>query len=95
MNKDLWEIGFWMDYENAYYPIRKEFVSGQWAFFKKAHEQGRLYKGKKSMHWDAQSETSLAKHELEYETVKDKKILEDDSIEDKLKVLDSILADNI
>ncbi len=74
MNKDLWGIGLWLDYENAYYPIRKEFVSGQWAFFKKAHEQDRLYKGKKSMHWDAQSETSLAKHELEYEAVKDTSI---------------------
>ena len=74
MNKDLWKIGFWLDYDNAYMPIRKEFISGQWAFFKKAYEQGRLYKGKKSMHWDAQSETSLAKHELEYETIKETSI---------------------
>ena len=71
MNEDLWKIGMWIDHDNAYMPITKEFISGEWAFFKKAWDQKRLYKGKKVMHWDAQSETSLAKHELEYENVKD------------------------
>ncbi|MCA9485404.1 MAG: isoleucine--tRNA ligase, partial [Nanoarchaeota archaeon] len=74
MNQDLWKLGVWMDHEGAYKPVEKEYVGGEWAFFKKAHEQGRLYKGKKVMHWDAETETSLAKHELEYETVKDKSI---------------------
>lgn len=71
MNEDFWKLGVWLDHENAYMPVKKEFISGEWAFFKKAWEQKRLYKGKKVMHWDAESETSLAKHELEYETVKD------------------------
>jgi isoleucyl-tRNA synthetase len=74
MNKDLWKLGIWMDYENAYMPIKKEYIEGEWLLFKKAWEQGRLYKGKKIMHWDADSETSLAKHELEYETIKDMSI---------------------
>src|SRR3989338_10664307 len=71
MNQDLAKLGIWMDYENAYMPVKKEFISGQWAFFKKAYEQGRLYKGMKVMHWDAETETSLAKHELEYENITD------------------------
>jgi len=74
MSKDLWRLGVWMDYENAYMPIKKEYIEGEWMLFKKAFEQGRLYKGKKIMHWDAESETSLAKHELEYETIKDTSI---------------------
>jgi isoleucyl-tRNA synthetase len=74
MNEDLWKLGVWMDHEGAYKPIEKDYVGGEWAFFKKAWEQGRLYKGKKVMHWDAETETSLAKHELEYETVKDESI---------------------
>ena len=74
MNEDLWKLGVWMDHKNAYMPIKKEFIDGQWAFFKKAWEQKRLYKGMKVMHWDAETETSLAKHELEYETVKDTSI---------------------
>jgi len=71
MNEDLSKLGVWMDFENAYMPVKKEFISGEWNFFKKAHEQGRLYKGMKVMHWDAETETSLAKHELEYENITD------------------------
>jgi len=60
-----------MDHKGAYKPVEKEFIDGEWAFFKKAWSQGRLYKGKKVMHWDAETETSLAKHELDYKTLKD------------------------
>jgi len=74
MNEDLWKFGVWLDHEGAYMPIKKEFISGQWMFFKKAWEQDRLYKGKKVMHWDAETETSLAKHELEYKNIKDKSV---------------------
>ena len=74
MNEDFWKLGIWLDHKNAYMPITKDYIGGQWAFFKKAWEQKRLYKGKKVMHWDAESETSLAKHELEYKNVKDKSI---------------------
>ncbi len=71
MDEDLWKLGVWMDYKDPYMPIKKEFIDGEWLLFKKAWEQKRLYKGKKVMHWDAETETSLAKHELEYENVKD------------------------
>jgi len=74
MDRDLWKMGVWMDHKNAYKPIKKEYVSGEWAFFKKAEEQGRIYKGKKVMHWDAENGTSLAKHELEYKNITDKSI---------------------
>lgn len=74
MDKDLLRLGVWMDYENSYKPIDNEFMSNEWFLIKKAHEQKRLYKGKKIMHWCANCETSLAKHELEYEKVKDKSI---------------------
>ena len=71
MSQDLWKLGVWIDYENAYMPIKKDWIGGEWSFFKKAWEQKRLYRGEKVMHWDAETETSLAKHELEYETIKD------------------------
>ena len=45
--QDFEKLGIWMDHEHAYKPIEKSFISGQWAFFKKAWDQGRLYKGKK------------------------------------------------
>ena len=71
MSQDLWKLGVWIDYENAYMPIKKDWIGGEWAFFKKALEQKRIYRGKKVMHWDAETETSLAKHELEYKMIKD------------------------
>jgi isoleucyl-tRNA synthetase len=74
MDEDLWKMGVWLDHKNAYKPITEDYVGGEWAFFKKADEQGRLYKGKKVMHWDAYNGTSLAKHELEYRTITDKSI---------------------
>ena len=74
MNEDLKRLGIWMDFENAYLPITNEFMSAEWALFKKANEQKRLYKGRKIMHWCEECETSLAKHELEYENIKDNSI---------------------
>jgi isoleucyl-tRNA synthetase len=74
MDEDLWKMGVWLDHKNAYKPLTKDYVSGEWAFFDKAQEQGRLYKGKKVMHWDSETETSLAKHELEYKTVTDNSV---------------------
>ena len=71
MNEDLQKLGVWMDYENAYMPITKDFISGEWEVFKAAWKKKLLYRGRKVMHWDAQSETGLAKHELDYEKIKD------------------------
>ena len=83
MSTDLWKLGVWMDHEHAYRPIEKTYISGEWAFFKKAWEQERLYKGMKVMHWDAETETSLAKHELEYKNVKDDSIFLKFKLKDK------------
>lgn len=74
MNKDMERLGVWLDNENAYQPVKNDFIQGEWFLVKKAWEQKRLYKGRKIMHWCASCETSLAKHELEYENVKDKSI---------------------
>lgn len=74
MDKDLWRMGVWMDYDKAYWPIKKYYIEGEWWLIKKAFDDNRLYKGKKVMTWCANCETALAKHELEYETDKDNSI---------------------
>jgi isoleucyl-tRNA synthetase len=74
MNKDLARLGIWMDYENAYLPVTNDFMSSEWLLIKKAWEQKRLYKGKKVMQWCSYCETSLAKHELEYENISENSI---------------------
>ena len=74
MNQDLIRLGIWMNFDDPYLPVTNEFMSSQWLLIKTAYEQKRLYKGKKVMQWCATCETSLAKHELEYENVTDKSI---------------------
>src|SRR3989344_4243439 len=74
MNHDFKRIGTWMDFDNAYQSIQNEYMEGEWWLIKKAHENGRLYEGEKTMHWCFSCATSLAKHELEYENVTDDSI---------------------
>jgi len=80
MSKDLWRLGVWMDYENAYMPVKNEFIEGEWLLVKRAHEQGRLYEGEKTLTWCPNCATAMAKHECDYKEV------EDDSIFMKFKV---------
>jgi len=87
MDKDLQRLGIWMDYNNAYYPINNEFIEGEWWLIKQAHKQGRLYKGKKIMHWCASCETALAKHELEYKNVKEESIFLKFKVKDNLYLI--------
>ncbi|MEK6868663.1 MAG: class I tRNA ligase family protein, partial [Nanoarchaeota archaeon] len=59
---------------NAYQSVKKEFIDGEWWLVRKAHEKKRLYEGLRSMAWDWEHQTALAKHELEYKDIKDNSI---------------------
>jgi len=74
MNNDFKRIGVWMDFDNAYQSIQNTYMEGEWWLIKKAYENGRLYEGEKTMHWCASDATSLAKHELEYDSITDDSI---------------------
>ena len=83
MNKEFERLAVTLDHEDPYMPIKNEYMEGEWWLIKKAHEKKRLYLGKKVMTWCAQCETALAKHELEYENVKDQSIFVKFKVEDK------------
>ena len=74
MNEDFIRLGITMDFSDPYQPIKKEFMEGEWWLIKRAHEKGRLYQGLRTMHWDAATQTAVAKHEIEYKSVKDTSI---------------------
>ncbi|RME31361.1 isoleucine--tRNA ligase [Candidatus Woesearchaeota archaeon] len=74
MNKDFIRLGVWMDFPNAYQSISDEFIEGEWWLVKRAHEEGRLYEGLKTMTWCPQCASALAKHECEYRTVSEPSI---------------------
>jgi isoleucyl-tRNA synthetase len=74
MNKDLFNMGVWLDYENAYFPIEEEWIESVWWLIKRAEEQKRLYEGERTMPWCAYHGTALAKHECEYKKIDDQSI---------------------
>jgi len=74
MNQDLFRMGVWMDYENAYFPISEEWMESVWWLIKRAEEKGRLYEGERTMSWCAYHGTALAKHECEYKEIEDQSI---------------------
>jgi len=83
MNEDFKKIGVWMDFENAYQSIKKEFIEAEWFLIKKAHEKKRLYEGLRTMTWCPKCETGTAKHELEYQTVTEDSIFLKFKLKDK------------
>jgi isoleucyl-tRNA synthetase len=74
MDKDLQRFGIWLDYSDPYYPIHNDFIEGEWWLIKRAEEEGRLYKGKRTMGWCASCGTALAKHEQQYKNITDNSI---------------------
>ncbi|NQV91369.1 isoleucine--tRNA ligase, partial [Candidatus Woesearchaeota archaeon] len=74
MNDDFKRVGATLDFTDPYQPISQSFMEAEWWLIKKAHEKGRLYQGLRTMHWDAATQTSVAKHELEYKSVTDTSI---------------------
>jgi len=71
---DFKKLGIWMDYDNPYMPVNNSYIEGEWWLIKKAHENGRLYEGLRTMTWCSECSSALAKHELEYEKLNDKSI---------------------
>ncbi len=67
-------MGVWMDWDNPYMTIAPEYIESLWWFIKQAYEKGYLYEDKKVMTWCPRCQTALAKHELEYTTLKDNSI---------------------
>ncbi|RLE47207.1 isoleucine--tRNA ligase [Candidatus Woesearchaeota archaeon] len=74
MIEDFKKMGVWMGFDNPYITLDNSYIESEWWLIKKAHDNNRLYEGKKVMHWCAKCGTALAKHELEYKTVTDESI---------------------
>lgn len=55
--------GVWMD-RNHYQTSHPEYISNSWRFFKKANEQGLLYKDYKTVAWCPHDETTLSDYEI-------------------------------
>ncbi len=57
-------LGYWMDWDNSYYTMSDENNYGIWAFLKKCHEKGLVYKGFDSMPWCPRCGTGISHMEM-------------------------------
>ena len=66
-------LGIWLDWENAYLPIKNDYIEAGWWSLKRAHEKELLSKDLRVGYWCPRCETSLAEHEVrgEYKDVLD------------------------
>ncbi|WP_456472691.1 isoleucine--tRNA ligase [Methanocaldococcus sp.] len=73
MEKQFKNLGVWLDWENAYMPITKEYMEIGWWTLKVAYEKRLLTKDLRVVYWCPRCETALAEHEVrgEYKEVKD------------------------
>lgn len=83
MIKDFSRVGVWMDWDNPYMTIKNKYIEGTWWALKEAYKNDYLYKGKKVMTWCPRCATALAKHELDYKTVRDNSIFLKFQLENK------------
>ncbi|CAB3289846.1 Isoleucine--tRNA ligase [Methanocaldococcus lauensis] len=73
MENQFKNLGVWLDWENAYMPITKEYMEIGWWTLKVAHEKGLLTRDLRVVYWCPRCETALAEHEVrgEYKEVSD------------------------
>jgi len=66
-------LGRWVDFENGYKTMDKDFMESVWWAFKTLYEKGLLYEDYRSMHICPRCETTLAQSEVAqgYKNVKD------------------------
>ena len=57
-------LGYWMDWDNSYFTMSEENNYAIWAFLKKLHEDGKIYRGTDVVPWSGRSGTSYSQMEI-------------------------------
>jgi len=74
MNQEFDNLGVWMDWQNPYLTLSDDYIEAIWWSFKKADEQGLLYKGLYPVHVCPRCETVVSFNEIEYAKQADESI---------------------
>ena len=69
-------VGRWVDFDNCYRTMNKNFMESVWWAFKKLYEAGKIYEGRKVLMYDTKFATPVSKAEVTmdndaYQTVTD------------------------
>lgn len=80
-NSETWRgtidrIGRWVDFDNSYRTMNKDFMESVWWAFKTLYEKGKIYEGRKVLMYDTKFATPVSKAEVTmdndaYQTVTD------------------------
>lgn len=68
-NSETWEgtidrIGRWVEFDNAYRTMDKDFMESVWWAFKTLYEAGKIYEGRKVLMYDTKFATPVSKSEV-------------------------------
>ena len=68
-NSETWHstidrIGRWVDFDNSYKTMDKNFMESVWWAFKKLYEAGKIYEGRKVLMYDTKFATPVSKAEV-------------------------------
>ncbi|MBR3353031.1 isoleucine--tRNA ligase [Candidatus Saccharibacteria bacterium] len=80
-NSETWRstidrVGRWVDFDNCYRTMNKDYMESVWWAFKKLYEAGKIYEGRKVLMYDTKFATPVSKAEVTmdndaYQTVTD------------------------
>ncbi|MDD1678892.1 MAG: isoleucine--tRNA ligase [Methanomicrobiales archaeon] len=70
-NKDIMSgqfrrLGVWLDFDNPYQTLSREYIAAAWWTLKRAEEEQKLEKGYRVVNWCPRCETAIADAEVEY-----------------------------
>lgn len=85
MTKQLKRLGAWLDWEDPYLTLDREYMEGVWFGIKRAYEKDLLYEAEQVIHWCPRCETAMAGYEVrdEYRDVTDASIYVKAKLKDK------------
>ncbi|MBR0372492.1 isoleucine--tRNA ligase [Candidatus Saccharibacteria bacterium] len=68
-NSETWRetidrVGRWVDFDNAYRTMNKDFMESVWWAFKKLYDAGKIYEGRKVLMYDTKFATPVSKAEV-------------------------------
>jgi isoleucyl-tRNA synthetase len=67
MTAQLKRLGVWLDWDDPYMTLDREYMESVWFGIKKAHEKNLLYESEQVIHWCPRCETAMAGYEVKDE----------------------------
>jgi len=74
MSEQFKALGIWLDFDNPYQTLKKEYIEAAWWTLAQAEKNGMLERGHRVVNWCPRCETAIADSEVEYDDATDPSI---------------------